>query len=258
MAQINWRERFIAAAIHFGVTALVSGAAALVIFLLWFPSGLSRVVGGTNLFFIVSGCDVVLGPLMSLVIYNSTKPRRELLLDYAIIGALQLAALAYGVFVIAASRPVFIAFDIDRIEIVTAIELEEKNLAAGNGDFNREPWFGPRLAAIRRPTQQEERNDLLFLEVTAGKGAYLMPKYYRPYDEARRTIRAKYMPIETLLKNSGAAEPIIEQAIAKTGGDPGRLRWLLAHHRFGFCVALLDEQTAEPIAFVGVNPTWVK
>jgi len=95
---INWREKFRAFAIHFLVTAVLGACAAALIFFVWFPSPFATMVGGTELFLLVVGCDMALGPLISLVIYNSRKSRRELITDYTIIGAVQLAALIYGVY----------------------------------------------------------------------------------------------------------------------------------------------------------------
>ena len=75
-------------------------------------------VGGTKLFELVVVCDLVLGPLISLVIYDSTKARGKLIMDYSIIGAIQLAAMIYGVYIVAGTRPVYVAFNKDRIEVV--------------------------------------------------------------------------------------------------------------------------------------------
>ena len=63
-----------------------------------------------------SVCDLALGPLISLVIYNSRKARRKLIIDYTIVGVVQLAALVYGVYIVAGTRPVYVAFSTDRIE----------------------------------------------------------------------------------------------------------------------------------------------
>ena len=75
---IVWREKFVATAIHFLVTLLLAACAAALIFLVWFPDPLQTMIGGTELFMLVVGCDLALGPLISLVIYNSRKSRREL------------------------------------------------------------------------------------------------------------------------------------------------------------------------------------
>ena len=53
--------------------------------------------GGRELFMLVVGCDLALGPLLSLVVFDSSKTRRELLFDYTVLGIVQLAGLVYGV-----------------------------------------------------------------------------------------------------------------------------------------------------------------
>ena len=46
------------------------------------------------LFLILVAVDVMMGPLITLFIFNRAKPLRELRLDLVVVGALQLAALA--------------------------------------------------------------------------------------------------------------------------------------------------------------------
>lgn len=254
MININWREKTLAATIHFAVTLAVALLAALLIFYIWFPGALAEMVGGRALFLLVAGCDLVLGPLISLVIYNSAKSRWHLVIDYTVIGAVQLTAFIYGVSVVADSRPVFIAFDVDRLEVVSALELEEEDLSAASApQYRVRPWTGPQLVSIRRPTDTKERSDLLFMEITR-KGAYLMPKYYSDYSSARETILAKSKPMDQRLNNSGVNEPVVRIAIEKTGKSESELRWLLVHHRFGFATALIDAKTALPLRYLAVDP----
>ena len=85
--------------------------AAALIFLVWFPAPFATMVGGTELFMLVVGCDLVLGPLLSLVIYDPRKTRLALVIDYSIVGAVQLATLIYGVYIVAGTRPVYVAFN---------------------------------------------------------------------------------------------------------------------------------------------------
>ncbi len=122
---INWREKFLAFAIHFVVTAAFGACAAALIFLVWFPHPFATMIGGTELFLLVVGCDLALGPLLSLVVYSSRKSRGKLVFDYVVIGVLQLAAMLYGVYIVAGTRPVYVAFSMDRFEIVTARDIED-------------------------------------------------------------------------------------------------------------------------------------
>jgi hypothetical protein len=98
----------------------MGACAAALIFLVWFPDPYQTMVGGTKLFELVVICDLVLGPLISLVIYDRNKGRRKLIVDYTIVGVVQLAMLAYGVYVVAGTRPVYTAFNKDRLEVVSA------------------------------------------------------------------------------------------------------------------------------------------
>jgi hypothetical protein len=81
MPKINWREKFIATGIHFAATLLVGAVAASLIFVVWYPPPFATMIGGAELFFLVVGCDLALGPLLSLVVYNSRKSRFKLWLD---------------------------------------------------------------------------------------------------------------------------------------------------------------------------------
>jgi hypothetical protein len=255
---INWRERAFAATIHFSITLLVAGFVSVLIFFVWFPGSTASVVGGVQLFLLVFVSDLVLGPLMSLVIYSSAKSRRNLIIDYCAIGSVQLAALIYGVYALSVSRPVFIAFDTNRIEMVTAAEIHDSHLAAADEQYRSLSWSGPKLVAVERPTDAKERSEIVFGVVLGNNvDVAYRPKYYRDYNTARQQILTKSLPLTVLLKDSDTAKSKIESAIASTGKSMDDIRWLLIHHRFGFAVALIDAKNAEPLTYLAVDPVWV-
>jgi len=197
--------------------------------------------------------DLSLGPLISLVIYSSQKPRRELIIDYAIVGAVQLAALLYGMFAVAVSRPAFIVYHGARLEIVTAVELDDADLALGvEPDFRTRSWTGPRLVAVEMPTDLQERNDLIFSAVS-GKDAQLMPRYYRRYESAHATILEQSQPLETL-QISAVDRTELDRTVDRLGATAQALRWLQVRHRFGYSLALIDARTGDPVKFLTINP----
>ena len=82
---ILWREKFIATSVHFAVTLVLAGIAAGLIFLVWYPDPFDDMIGGTELFLLVVGCDLALGPLLSLVVFDSRNVEKvELVLDCGI------------------------------------------------------------------------------------------------------------------------------------------------------------------------------
>ena len=251
---INWREKLFAAAIHFLITLTVAGLAAAIVFFVWFPSGLAEMIGGRKLFFMVIGVDVSLGPLISLIIYSSKKSRRELVIDYFVVGVVQLAALLYGLFAVAVSRPVFVVFHGGRLEIVTAIELDDKDLTQGTApEFRSLSWTGPRLVAVQMPTDPQERNNLIFSAVQ-GKDAQLMPRYYRAYDFARDEIKQKLKSLQTVQIEDSLQQHQFKLAIDNAGVPENDLRWLRVHHRFGFGMALIDARIEIPVRYLPIDP----
>lgn len=249
---IPWREKLTAFGIHFMVTAALALAAAAVIFLVWYPSPFHDMVGGTELFLLVVGCDLALGPLISLVIYDSRKSRRQLLADYGVVGAVQLAALVYGVYVVCIARPVHIVFVGDRYEVVAAADLEDADLkAAPDPRYRVRPLWGPDLVATYVPP--EERNAVLD-SALAGKDVQLLPRYYVPYESQLDKLRERAGALDELARRHAAASPLLDAARAGLHIPEQRLRWLPVRHRTGFWTALIDVDSGRPLRYLPIDP----
>ena len=202
---IVWREKFLAAAIHFLATLALAACAAALIFLVWFPHPFATMIGGTELFLLVVGCDLALGPLLSLVIYNSAQvpPRADHRL--LVIGAVQIAALVYGVFIVAGTRPVYVAFSMDRLEVVTARDISDAELAAAQAPvYGSLPLTGPRFVAIEVPAA--EHNDAMFRSRSPATKNIMRPRFYVPYESQLEQIRARAKTLDELEKSSSGQQ----------------------------------------------------
>jgi hypothetical protein len=243
------KQKFQAFGWHFLVTVLVAAFSGLLIFSVWYPDQLASYVGGVELYQLVLLVELGIGPLMSLVIFNPAKPRTELVRDYCIVGLIQVSALVYGMYVVAESRPAFIVFVKDRLEVVTAIDLTDEDYDQATGlQFSSAPWLGPQRICVKRPETVEERNDLIFSAV-GGKDIQLYPKYYRECHQGE--VGEKSYPGERL--------KLIAQAKAKGEGiqavfPEGEFTWLPVKHRFGAWVEVYPENDLSKGYFVDVNP----
>ncbi len=110
--------RIRAALVHLSLSAALALAVFLAIYFYWYPDVLFEGAGGKELFFLIVGVDVAVGPLITLVIYKPGK--WGLKFDLVCIAIVQLAALVYGVSVMFEARPAYIAFVVDRFAIVRA------------------------------------------------------------------------------------------------------------------------------------------
>lgn len=248
---IAWREKFRAVLLHFLVTLAMAVAAAALIFLAWYPDPFQAMLGGTKFFLLITICDLVLGPLTSLIIYNSKKTRRALIFDYTVIGILQLAAFVYGVMSISNARPVYIAFVKDRLEVVRAEDLADKDLQAAQDPYRTRPKWGPVLIGTRRPDTREERNDLVFAAME-GKDLQNFPRYFVPYEQVADQVKQVALPMEKLYKH----RPEARQQIAdeKLGVPEAQLRWMPIQGNQSFWTVLVDATNGRPLAYIPVDP----
>jgi hypothetical protein len=251
---IAWREKFRAFYLHFFITLAMSIAAATLVFLIWYPDPFQAMLGGTKFFLLVTVCDLVLGPLTSLIIYNSKKTRRALVFDYTVVGIVQLAAFIYGVYSMASSRPVYVAFTVDQFEVVMAGEIDDADLKDAKEPYRSRPKWGPVLVGTQGPTDREERNNLLFSSLS-GKDRQHIPRYYVPYEANRDEVQQHALTLDELERRKPAAKPLVATAVAKLGTTRDRLRWLpIKSAKSSFWTALVDADTGRPVYYLPLEP----
>jgi hypothetical protein len=250
---IAWREKTRAFAVHFLITLVFSATAAALVFLVWFPDPFQRMLGGTRLFEILVMCDLGLGPLTSFIIYNSRKSRRALLFDYTVVGIVQLAAFVYGLNAVANNRPAYIVFVGDRLEVVSAGEIDDADLAKGAQPYRKRPVGSPQLVGIQEPQDLKERDKVLWSSL-AGKDYSVLPEYYVPYEQTLAQVRERSLPLSKLEKRHPEAKPLVASAVAQLHVSVEQLAWLPVKHRTGFWTALLDRDTGRPVDWLPVDP----
>ena len=249
---IQWREKVRAFAIHFAVTLVLAAGAAAIIFGLWFPDPFDQVIGGAGLFVLVVGCDVALGPLISLVIYNSRKSRKELFFDYSIVAAVQLAALAYGVYIVAGSRPVYVVFAKDRLELVSARDIRPEELAAAKDPQYRSlPLTGPRFVAALVPAK--EQSDALFQSLE-GNEESARPRFYVRYESQLEAIRPRTLPLAELEKRHPEGARKLAAAAEQAGLPGAKSGWMPLRYHDKFWTALIEIETGKPVAYFDLDP----
>src|SRR5207253_6942312 len=144
-----WRPRLRAAVVHLAFSILVAIATALLVFSLWYPPPYREISGGRELFQLVVAVDIVLGPLLTFAVFNLAKPRAELKRDLAIIVALQLAGLAYGLWTVHQARPLHMVFEYDRFRVVHQADIPSELESKVPAGIEFAPAGRPTLLALR-------------------------------------------------------------------------------------------------------------
>ena len=249
---IPWREKVRAFGIHFATTLVAALLAAALIFLVWYPPPFAAMVGGLGLFLLIAGCDLALGPLMSLIIYDSRKSRRALVFDYTVVGLVQLAAFVYGVYSVAQARPAYVAFVTDRLEVIAAGEIAEKDRLEAKGSKYASPSMrGPLLVATL--VKPEDRDDALWASLE-GRDVGVRPKFFVDYGSQIVPIEQHLKPLSALRRRNQGFEQIIAKALRELHRPADDLGWLPVKHTRGFWTALVDQKTGYPVKYVPIDP----
>jgi hypothetical protein len=176
---------------------LIALCSAALVFLVWYPTPLEEAAGVTHIFLMLLAVDVVLGPCITLIIFNPAK--KELKYDLTIVLLIQLAALFYGLYSVFEARPVYIVYIGNRFDLVYANDLTEKKLAKVSNPLFKSPPLGqPEIIAITQPTDEKTRTDIMFSAISGGDDLPQLPQYYVSYGEKKSEAIKKLQPIEKL------------------------------------------------------------
>ena len=243
-------SRFQAAAIHLGISATIATLVFLPIYFFWYPGDLFDSAGGRDLFLIMLGVDVTIGPLVTLIVFVQGK--KGLVFDLWVIGLVQASFLAYGVYTLAESRPVYVAFVKDRFELVRANQVPDSALGAAHMDRYRDlPWSGPRLVGVRFPTDPDEKFKIM-VSGLAGVDIQSYPQYHVPYETERKDVLAKAAPIAKLAKfNKGIDIAAVAKGVGRAEAD---VRFLPLRAGKVDLTVLLDATTADVLRLAAIKP----
>ncbi|MGH8514607.1 MAG: TfpX/TfpZ family type IV pilin accessory protein, partial [Gammaproteobacteria bacterium] len=231
--------RWKAAAIHLGICALIALAVFACMALLWYPQPYFEAVGGARLALTIIGVDVVIGPLITLVVYNPKK--KSLRFDLAVVALLQMGALVYGIYVVYTARPVYVVFNVDRFDVVAANELVPDDWPTRVPDaFKTLPLTGPRLVAADLPSDAKEKRELLFTAFATGVDLRNYPQYYRPYHERTAAVIAKAKPLAELREKRPGSEADLTRMVEAFGQGSEHLAFLPVLARKKDLTAIID------------------
>ena len=246
------KDRLGASGIHLGISLCVAVFAAALVFGLWYPYPYGEISGGRELFFLVVAVDVIMGPLITLAIFNRAKPRRELLIDFTVVGLLQLAALGYGLWTVFAARPVHLVFEYSRMTVVHAIDVDADLLAKAPTSLQKLPVTGPTVIALRPFKNPAEQFDAT---MAAFEGFPLAARsdLWQAYEPVRADVLKEAKPVAELRARFSNQAAQIDRAIAATGKPVTDLRYLPLLSRKTAWTVLLDATTAEPLGYLPLD-----
>lgn len=238
---------------HLCVSMLVAALAACLVFGLWYPYPYRDVSGGRELFVLVAGVDVIVGPLITLIIFNKgKKPHRELLRDMVCIAVLQMAALAYGLWTVALARPVHLVFEYNRFTVVHAAQLSKEALSLVPQDLVATPWTGPTAVGLRPFRSQKEQMDAT-MDALQGAPLAVRTDLWQSYNSSREAVRAAAKPLAGLKQRTPQDSLLIDAWLADSRHTLDGLTYVPLAGRKTFWTVVLDAQTADILGYLPID-----
>lgn len=240
-------QRLLAFLLHGLISFVIAILAMLLVFGVWYPSPLHRALGVTVIFLLLLLVDVVLGPLMTLLVFKPGK--KNLVLDLAVIAFLQFSALCYGLWIVASGRPLWVVFNVDRFDLIQAVDVDERRLSEALPEFRQGGWLGPEWVGAIRPVDRGVSQQILFESILGGGDIAQRPELYRPLTQLFSDVESKALPLDKLREYN---EPkIIATTLARW---PEATAWLPIKARAQSMVVLLNIEKKKILAIVPLSP----
>lgn len=241
-------SRLFAASVHLLICASIGLALWLLLIGIWYPSPLFDALGGGTIFLMLLGIDVVLGPLLTLIVWKEHDQRLKV--DLAIIGCIQVAALAYGVHTLWVARPVYVVALGHRYDLLQANDIEQSNLDEAQAAL---PKFGPVWVGVRDADDPKERQKIVLATLT-GQDYGHFPKYHVPVESMATEVLTKARPIAELKRLNPEVVADIDRWLRTRGHDDHTAVFQGLRARAQDMAVVMDAKTAKVIGVAPFRP----
>ena len=245
--QFLWAPRLCAAGIHVCLSLAAVGALVLLMLQFWYPQPYFMADGGWRVFQIIVLVDVVMGPLLTFIVFNRTKP--ELKRDLVIVAVLQVGAFVYGAVTMYQYRPVFLAAAEQNLFTVNWLDLERANQDLTEVRALSLGQDMPLMVDIRLPESTAQREAVWSQSARDGIPPSHQAQRFAPMTQARldRLLRPG-INIDAMAKTDAAIAAELARVLKRHPELPReRLAFVPLNCRFELIMLVFDRETRRMI-----------
>jgi hypothetical protein len=243
-------HRYKAFAIHMACSiAIVSAFLALMLFI-WYPTPYFEADGAYHVVVILASVDVILGPLLTLIIFKPGKP--GLKLDLGLIALIQLSALIYGANIIYTERPSYVVHTVDAFKMVSASMIDPAQVTYAK--LKPGPFSRPKFVFARLPDDPQQRSALLMKTLATGKDLESLPEYYEPYEHNVAYILDRAKPLALLQHSSMQAQQAVNDFLAANSDNIDQFVYVPLIGKNRDLTLVLDRATGIPSGTLFIDP----
>lgn len=203
---------------------------------------------------ITASVDLILGPLLTMIIFTPGKSLRALRFDLVMIALVQLAALIYGVVTLYAQRPYATLF-LDRGFQIMRVADFPKDRKAWDGleKLRTASEIHPALIAVR-PPQNSEESVQMFVEEMTSKGfpASFMSRL-EPVQQHWSQIVQSALALPARLP--AAHQKKLDAFLQTHQTTPQKLAFFPLHGSFDACMIVLQRDSGNFVGYLDITPS---
>lgn len=200
--------RLKAFASHLGISLIIFLVLLYLITFIWYPPPFFSTDGGWQGIRIIIGVDLVLGPLLTLIVFKPGKP--GLKFDLTMIGLIQAGALTWGIWTIHHQRAIAAVYVENYFAPVPLYEIKGQGMTLDKlKHFGQHP---PYWVFSNLPNNMDAMQKIRLDALRMGRPLYTFTRYYKPVDHrAIETMRAKSLDMAKWVKGKPDAIKIYQR-----------------------------------------------
>ena len=237
--QLALRDRFKAFSIHLGISILIFAAALWLIAMVWYPQPYFEIAGGWQGVRIMILVDIVLGPMLTFMIFDRSKGWPKLRFDLWCIAIAQALALLWGFWAVDQQRPLASVYWEGKFHLLTAGDYGEQSV--GPEALDRFEGRQPLLLSTQEPADQEQVAGVLAYQMVSGLMPWQLDFLHAPLSSHWPEVRAKAKSPEAHLQRFPDASAELERIVARAGMPADSLVFFPVTARYGSAMLVFDQ-----------------
>jgi len=238
-------------AVHIGISLVIFIAILSFIIYFWYPQPFFTSDGGWQGIRIIAAVDLILGPLLTLIVYKPNKP--SLKMDLTIIGVIQAAALGWGIWVVHYERPIAAVYAEGAFSTVTANDMKARGMTN-----EKLKAFGERTPVwiySNLPESFEKIQKLRMDALQTGRLLHLRTEYYVAIDETiREKLGTNNFKVEIWVKDKPSDKAIYDAFVKRYKSQMADIIFLPWHARYDRSIIALQKTDLSYIATLDIEP----
>ena len=224
------KTKFKASGIHLSMSLVIFFILAYQIYYVWYPQPYFSVDGGWQGIRIIAAVDLVLGPLITFLIFDWAKSRRAILFDLLTIAVIQIGALIYGVAITYDQRPVAIVLADEFF--IPAIESDFGSQLDSISELDKYSAESPPIIWSDIALDRAVLDEVMRIKLEQNIVEYAQIQLYQPPEKLLSGVQKRQINTMKILELSGA-EQRYEQWLQQNSKKPDEVLLGVFNGRYG-------------------------